>query len=305
MKSPKDRGSVKEEGDDEVPTSSSIPASFKGRLNLTDYTFSPKLQIKDDSQSPEPRRSLRWSSSTSDTPPASGPALKRKANTLAVSPSPRKKSRSPSGYAPPSTYAHLPELVDILEPNLICIFVGLNPGIETARSGHAYAHPSNLFWKLLHSSGCTTRRCRPEEDRDLPRLFAMGNTNIVARPTRNGAELSKEEMDASVHILDEKIKKYKPEAVCIVGKGIWESIWRVRHKRKIKKEEFKYGWQDEEENMGRAEREEWKGSKVFVATSTSGLAATLLPAEKEHIWRELGVWVERRRDERATVTAGP
>lgn len=133
----------------------------------------------------------------------------------------------------------------------------------------------------------------------------MGNTNIVARPTRNGAELSKEEMDASVHILDEKIKKYKPEAVCIVGKGIWESIWRVRHKRKIKKEEFKYGWQDEEENMGRAEREEWKGSKVFVATSTSGLAATLLPAEKEHIWRELGVWVERRRDERATVTAGP
>jgi len=202
-------------------------------------------------------------------------------------------------YAPPSTYAHLPELVDVLEPNLLCVFVGLNPGIQTARSGHAYAHPSNLFWKLLHSSGCTTRRCRPEEDRDMPRLFSMGNTNIVARPTRNGSELSKSEMDASVHVLEDKMRQHKPEVVCIVGKSIWESIWRVRHGKAMKKEQFKYGWQDEEENMGVADDEEWKGSKVFVATSTSGLAATLLPAEKERIWRELGAWVEQRREERA------
>jgi TDG/mug DNA glycosylase family protein len=29
------------------------------------------------------------------------------------------------------------------------------------------------------------------------------------------------------------------------------------------------------------------------------LAASLLPAEKERIWRELGVWVEKRREERS------
>jgi len=190
----------------------------------------------------------------------------------------------------------------VLAPNLICVFIGLNPGIATATQGHAYAHPSNLFWKLLHSSGCTTRRCAPEEDGDLPRLFSLGNTNIVARPTRNGSELSKEEMDASVHILEEKIRKYKPEAVCIVGKSIWESIWRVKHGRKIKKEEFRYGWQDEEDNMGNIDVEEkWEGAKVFVACSTSGLAASLLPAEKEKIWKELGVWVEQRRTERANA----
>jgi len=61
----------------------------------------------------------------------------------------------------------------------------------------------------------------------------------------------------------------------------------------MKKEEFKYGWQDEKENMG--VEEGWNGARVFVATSTSGLAASLLPAEKERIWRELGVWVEGRR----------
>ena len=289
-----DAEDVKEDGKDEGACSASIPPSFKGRLNLANFKFSSKLEPKDDSQ--EPRRSLRKSSSAIDGHPTTSP--KHKNDGLAPSPSPKRKSRPPSGYAPPSTYAHLPELVDVLEPNLLCVFVGLNPGIETARSGHAYAHPSNLFWKLLHSSGCTTRRCRPEEDVDLPRLFSMGNTNIVARPTRNGSELSKAEMDASVYILEDKMRKYKPEAVCLVGKGIWESIWRVRHGKPIKKEEFKYGWQDGKENMGVAEDEEWKGSKVFVATSTSGLAATLLPAEKERVWRELGVWVERRREER-------
>jgi mismatch-specific thymine-DNA glycosylase len=291
-----DPENIKEEGNDEALSSVFVPASFQGRLNLAAFTFSPKARTKDDSESNEPRRKLRKSSSAIHATPLSSP--KRKLDDLAPSPSPRKKSRSPSGYAPPSTYAHLPELVDILESNLLCVFVGLNPGIQTARSGHAYAHPSNLFWKLLHSSGCTTRRCRPEEDRNLPRLFSMGNTNIVARPTRNGSELSKAEMDASVHILEDKMRKYKPEVVCIVGKSIWESIWRVRHGKAIK-EAFRYGWQDEEENMGATGDGEWKGSKVFVATSTSGLAATLLPAEKERIWRELGVWVEQRRGERA------
>jgi TDG/mug DNA glycosylase family protein len=301
--------SLEEVKQENLPESSDLdpqPPSFKGKFNIASYAFSPNPVVKTALASPSPRRSpLKYQASpetaieSSPTPKAT---LKRKSNsTLTPSPSPKKKSRSPSGYRPPSTYAHLPELQDVLAPNLICIFVGLNPGIQTAVQGHAYAHPSNLFWKLLHSSGCTSRRCAPSEDGDLPRLFELGNTNIVSRPTRNGSELSKGEMDESVHVLEEKIRKYKPEAVCIVGKSIWESIWRVRHGggKKMKKEEFRYGWQDEERNMAR-EVGAWEGAKVFVACSTSGLAATLLPAEKEKIWRELGAWVEERRGERSS-----
>jgi TDG/mug DNA glycosylase family protein len=109
-------------------------------------------------------------------------------------------------------------------------------------------------------------------------------------------------MDDSVHTLEEKIAKCRPDAVCIVGKSIWESIFRVRHGRGIKKEEFKYGWQ-EDERMGVVDTgvEKWEGAKIFVACSTSGLAATLLPAEKEQIWRELGIFVEERRKERSMV----
>ena len=210
-----------------------------------------------------------------------------------------------SKYAPPSKYAHLPKLVDILEQHLICIFVGTNPGIRTATAGHAYAHPSNSFWKLLHSSGCTDRRCSPEEDVDLPRLYALGNTNIVERATKDAAELSKTEMADGTRILEAKIERYRPEAVCIVGKGIWEAIWRYRHGKNPSKHEFNYGWQDEKENMGRSEQADdaghgsWNGAKVYVTSSTSGLSASLKPAEKEAIWKPFGQWVKSKREERA------
>ncbi|OLN82875.1 G/U mismatch-specific uracil DNA glycosylase [Colletotrichum chlorophyti] len=307
---------------------SKLSPSFQGRLQLQEYLFKPaptqSMPASEASASATPPAPLRRSprnrtplgpvpsanrvtkhtgavaksspSPSSATSPASDSAPLSDATTNPARAKPKRK-RQKSGYAPPSTYAHFSPLTDILAPDLLILFVGLNPGLQTARLGHAYAHPSNLFWKLLHSSGITPRLCRPSEDRDLPHLYALGNTNIVSRPSRNGSELSKSEMDAGVAILEEKIRGCRPETVCLVGKGIWESVWRVRKGRAIRKEEFSYGWQGEGENMGVVEGE-WAGARVFVATSTSGLAATLRPAEKERIWRELGVWCERRRAER-------
>ncbi|KAI9771157.1 MAG: hypothetical protein M1840_002508 [Geoglossum simile] len=200
------------------------------------------------------------------------------------------KGKKSPGYAPPEKYAHLNLLPDTLEDGLLCAFVGLNPGIMTAARGHAYAHPSNLFWKLLHTSGLTPRRFHPTEDRTLPALCSLGNTNIVARPTRDQSELSKSEMDDSVDTLVAKLLRFKPEAVCIVGKGIWESMFRTKYGRPLARKEFKYGWQGSKEDIG--------CTRVFVATSTSGLAASLTLEEKEAIWKELGDWVQMRRAER-------
>lgn len=237
------------------------------------------------------------SSSPSSTPTPS--------NTKA--PKPKKRNRPKSGYQPPTVYAHLPPLPDALAPNLLALFCGLNPGVRTAQTGHAYNHPSNLFWKLMYSSGVLPVRCAAEEDRTLPERFNLGLTNIVSRPSRNGAELSKAEMDDGVGALEDKVRRWRPEVVVVVGKSIWESVWRVRHGRAVGKHEFRYGWQDEGENMGVGEvgedesidgveyRDGWRGARVFVSSSTSGLAATLSPAEKERIWGELGQWVEARR----------
>jgi TDG/mug DNA glycosylase family protein len=277
------------------------PATFKGRLQMSDFMF--KSDEPSSSQTSPIRRSPRFTTSITSTSTSSASAAKTKrtkerdAEDIEKEIRPRKKrARQASGYAPPSTYAHLNGLPDAIGSNLLVLFIGLNPGIQTARTGHAYAHPSNLFWKLLYSSGLTPRLCTPTEDRQLPELYSMGFTNIVARPSRNGSELSRQEMDEGVEILHEKCRKYRPESVCVVGKSIWESIWRVRHGKPVGKA-FKYGWQDESENMG-VIKGEWDGSKVFVSSSTSGLAATLSPAEKERIWAEIGTWAQKRRAER-------
>ncbi|KKA26193.1 hypothetical protein TD95_000077 [Thielaviopsis punctulata] len=283
------------------------PSSFTGKLDLSAFTcsISPKstdtiaVSTSGAATAPPATRITRSRSSQKSASPVKPPlsTKRRHCPPPASPPSARKKPRRnpPSSYAPPSTYAHLSLLPDALGPNLLVLFVGLNPGIQTARSGHAYAHPSNLFWKLLHASGITPRRVAPHEDAHMPREYRLGLTNIVARPSRNGAELSRAEMDAGVAALHEKARLHRPLCMCIVGKSIWESIWRVRHGRPLRKTEFRYGWQDETENMGAAE--EWPGARVFVATSTSGLAATMKPAEKEAVWRQLGEWVEQQRAE--------
>lgn len=166
--------------------------------------------------------------------------------------------------------------------------------------GHAYAHPSNLFWKILHSSGVTLKRHLPSETRDLMDLYSIGNTNICARPTRSGDGLSKEELIEGAGILEAKIAQYKPEAVCIVGKGIWDVIYKAKTGKPLKAPVFKYGWQDEELWLGRSFNDdgtlEWSGARTFVATTTSGLAAGMKPDEKLAIWTPLGEWVQERRD---------
>lgn len=325
-------------------TSVPLPqSSFSGRLNMDNFRFKAEPQSPPAGQAP--RRSNRLSSTPvkpeSSRRTISSPKTgtkKRKAavisggdtlipalpdgsteaetaaadssspsSTPTTKPNKKKRNRPKAGYQPPSVYAHLPPLPDALGPNLLALFCGLNPGVRTAQTGHAYNHPSNLFWKLMYSSGVLPVRCSAEEDRTLPARFNLGLTNIVSRPSRNGSELSKAEMDDGVGALEAKVCRWRPEAVVVVGKSIWESVWRVRHGRAIRKDEFRYGWQDEAENMGvgdvpEAEREDgvvyedgWRGARVFVSSSTSGLAATLGPAEKERIWRELGAWVEARR----------
>ncbi|KAG6002579.1 hypothetical protein E4U21_002962 [Claviceps maximensis] len=295
------------------------PATFKGLLQLDDFRYvcSPS--------SCSPRRNARRAAvrSTAQKPPPPSSSPRKRPSVPPPTTTPFSSSSSPitktqkktkrarpsTGYAPPSQYAHLPLLPDALGPNLLVLFIGLNPGISTALTGHAYAHPSNLFWKLLHSSGITPRPCQAREDRSMPALYALGLTNIVSRPTRNGSELSRAEMDDGVAALEEKVRRWRPESVCVVGKSIWESIWRVRHGGKPVGARFRYGWQDEAENMGvvggggededkQGQGVTWTGARVFVASSTSGLAATLLPAEKERIWAELGSWVKMRRAEK-------
>ncbi|KAK6333397.1 hypothetical protein TWF718_011210 [Orbilia javanica] len=213
---------------------------------------------------------------------------------------PKKKS---SSYAPPSKYAHLKGVPDQLGDNMLCMLIGLNPGIATSQAGHCYANPSNLFWRMLHQGGLTTRQCRPQEDVILPAEFNLGTTNIVGRPTASQAELSLEEMDEGVADLERKCRRYRPESVCLIGKAIWESVFRAKHGRKMAKTEFKFGWQNAKENMGVDKKNGYPGARIFVVVSTSGLAAGYSLEYKLQLWKELGAWINKRRTERLEEVA--
>jgi G:T/U-mismatch repair DNA glycosylase len=292
-----------------VPESSPKNSSAPGEAGLsTDRNVDQKLAstLKDDATTAKQHVGLDDSDPLTPPPTTGQPKRKRTAGKAASESSSSKKPRPKKGYAPPSTYAHLQGLTDTITPNLICLLVGLNPGIQTATMGHPYAHPSNHFWRLLHSSGLTpNRKLAPSEYVILPKEYSLGNTNIVDRATRNGAELSKEEMVEGAGVLDEKIRKAKPEVVCFVGKSIWEAVWKWKYGRKMNASEFKYGFQDTKENIGKSEIDTaWPGTRVFVATSTSALAATMSMQQKQEIWRQLGEWVEKRREERKGVEGG-
>ena len=104
--------------------------------------------------------------------------------------------------------------------------------------------------------------------------------------------LTKAEMEAGVPVIEEKARKYRPACVCLVGKSIWETCARVwkREGRLKSSKAFEYGWQDFWIGKG----DDWAGARVFAATSTSGLAATVSWDEKVRIWKQLGDWYQER-----------
>jgi len=110
---------------------------------------------------------------------------------------------------------------DHLRSGLKIVFVGFNPSLRSAEVGHHYANPSNRFWTILFKAGLTPRKYRPEEDHLLLEM-GYGFTNIVERPTRTAAEITREEYQRGRQELRAKIQYYQPKTVCFVGKGVYQ-----------------------------------------------------------------------------------
>lgn len=147
----------------------------------------------------------------------------------------------------------LQSIPDHLSSNMKILFVGFNPSIRSSETGFHYANPNNRFWKILSEAGLTPRKMLPEENSQLLEL-GFGLTNIVARPTKEAAEISKDEYKIGAEKLKKKIIRYQPQAVCFVGKGVYQQY--------SKKRQISWGEQAEPVIPGIAE---------FVAPSSSGL----------------------------------
>ena len=103
------------------------------------------------------------------------------------------------------------------------LFVGINPGVRSAQTGHHFAGFSNRFWKLLWEAGLVPEPITYADDERLPE-FGYGITNLVARPTPGIDALSPSEYVAGWKMLERKIRRYKPEVVALVGVTLWRAI---------------------------------------------------------------------------------
>jgi len=72
---------------------------------------------------------------------------------------------------------------DYLREGLDIIFIGFNPGLQSAKLGHHYAGKNNHFYHLLYESGLVPQPVTYEDDGNLLQ-YSIGLTNICARTTR-------------------------------------------------------------------------------------------------------------------------
>jgi TDG/mug DNA glycosylase family protein len=118
-------------------------------------------------------------------------------------------------------------LRDRIQPGVRVLFVGINPGIRSALTGHHFAGFSNRFWKLLYESGLVSERIGYADDERLPD-WGYGITNIVPRATPGIDTLKKEEYVAGRARLRRKILRYRPQVVAAVGVTVFRAMFPER-----------------------------------------------------------------------------
>ena len=162
----------------------------------------------------------------------------------------------------PEVLARL-RLVDRVRPPLKVLFVGINPGVRSATSGHHFAGFSNRFWKLLYESKLVPRPVQYVDDDHLPD-WGYGVTNLVPRPTPGIDTLRPEEYRDGLRTLRRKIRRWRPAIVALVGVTLYRSVFEVRGSQPVR--------------LGR-QRELLEGARVFVLPNPSGRNANFSYAE--------------------------
>jgi TDG/mug DNA glycosylase family protein len=170
----------------------------------------------------------------------------------------------------------LPPLRDRIRPGVRVLFVGINPGIRSALTGHHFAGFSNRFWKLLFESGLVPERITYQDDDRLPE-WGYGVTNIVARPTSGINSLKPEEYLAGRARLRAKVRRHRPAVVAMVGVTVFRAMF-PEHKGAVT-----LGLQ--EAHIGE--------SAVFVLPNPSGRNANFTYAEMLSAFRALKRYLSR------------
>ncbi len=168
----------------------------------------------------------------------------------------------------------LKPLPDYLRPGLHIVFVGINPGVISAKAGHYYANPNNGFWRCLRLAGLTPVLLTPAEDRRIL-TFGYGLTDIIKRPSRGVQELRREEFWNGRLILETKLLRHRPRIVCFNGKTAFVGFFGEKSFHGFGRQQVRIG-----------------PSRVFVVPSTSPANAHFPLAAKRRYFVALKTWLK-------------
>jgi TDG/mug DNA glycosylase family protein len=148
------------------------------------------------------------------------------------------------------------------------LFVGINPGLYSAATGHHFARPGNRFWPALHQAGFTPRQLHPSQQAELLQ-GGYGITNMVNRGTATADELEVDEFVKGRQRLAAKVRRYRPEVVAFLGVGAYCHAFGLRSAR-----------------IGR-QSAAFEGAQVWVLPNPSGLNANYQLPELVKLFRAL------------------
>jgi double-stranded uracil-DNA glycosylase len=169
----------------------------------------------------------------------------------------------------------LPSAVpDVLGPDLLVVFCGINPGRFSDAAAAHFANPRNDFWRLLAASGFTPRLYDPAEQFALLEL-GIGVTNAAPRTTPGSGDLRKADFIGSAERLERLAVDLKPRWIAFVGKEAYRGTFGERPEHGLQARVL-------------------DGTQLFVLPSTS-------PANAAVPWDERLRWFRTLRASIATV----
>ena len=157
---------------------------------------------------------------------------------------------------------------DVVAPGLRVLFVGINPGLYTAATGHHFARPGNRFWPALHAAGFSARLLHPSEQRELLSR-GYGITNLVNRATATADQVAPQEFVAGRRRLAAKVRRLKPRVVAFLGVGAYCHAFGLRRA-----------------SLGE-QAEHFEGARVWVLPNPSGLNANYQLGALVELFRSL------------------
>jgi double-stranded uracil-DNA glycosylase len=133
--------------------------------------------------------------------------------------------------------------------NARILFVGINPHPGSYRRGVPFSN-NKMFWYLLNRAGLlqenesdlkNDRSLKSIYDKKFLQEYGLNFVNLVDRPTVDVTMLKKGEERAGIRRALRIIRRYKPRAVCFIGKIAFNTFYNSR--------KCDWGWQTAIENV--------------------------------------------------------